>query len=922
VRKLSGKEIFLIDGSSLLYRSYYGLRPLYTAKGVPTQAVYGFCRAIKKLEDDFDPKYMVVVWDSKGKTFRNEIFKEYKATRQPAPSDLFEQKEKIIEFLKLVDIEQVSKTGYEADDLLYSIVEDYKKDDVVLICPDKDLQQMISDHVVVFDPIKKEWIDHNSFVKKRGFAPEKLNFYHSLLGDSSDNIPGVKGVGKKGAEELVKQFDSLDDLYENIKKVKTPRAKTALEKHKEEAFLSRKLFTLKYYDVKVNKKDMAFDKTKWANAVSFFNDMEFKSFIPAGYDKKQQGLVQRSIFDQSDLLKEKSTDIGTKGKRINNWKFTTVYTEKELYELCKELKEKKFFAFDTETTGLKPLYHDLVGMSFAVSEKKAFYVPVGHTAENSEKQLPFTYVIEKLKPIFENSSIKKTLQHAKFDQLVLWKCGVEVKGVEFDTLLAANLLREEWDKIGLKSISVKYLNEYMDSFNDVLGKKLKTFAQVDIEKAVFYATHDAIQTFKLKTVLEKLLKKEKKLQHIFEKIEMPLSLVLFQMERTGIGLDVDVLEKVHKQVKKELDKIENKIAGVLDHKKTEQINLNSPKQMETLLFDVLNLKVVKKSSKGKRSTDQEVLNELSKVHPIPGLILKYRALFKLKSTYLEPLPLCVNEKTKRIHTSFSQTIVATGRLSSFEPNLQNIPASENFGVKIRSAFVAPRGRKFISADYSQIELRVLAHITKDENLTRAFLENKDIHKQTASQIFDVPEKKVTHEQRQIGKRINFSIIYGLTPYGLSRDLGIKPNEAKIYIEKYFEQYPKVAEWIERTVEDSKEAGYTQTWLGRRRYISGLKEKNKNLYEAARRIATNSPIQGTSAEIVKLAMICVYNELRAKKINAELILQIHDELVVEVDSADEKRVSKIIESCMENVVDWEIPLTVALRSGKNWGQITK
>ncbi len=922
MQKIKRNSIFLIDGSSLLYRSYYGLRPLYTAKGVPTQAVYGFCRAIKKLIDDFNPAYMVVVWDSKGKTFRSELYEAYKATRQAAPSDLFEQKEKIIEFLNLIDIEQVSRSGYEADDLLYSIIKDYKKDEFVLICPDKDLQQMISDYVIVFDPIKKEWIDSKSFLEKRGFSPEKLNFYHSLLGDSSDNIPGVKGIGKKGAEELVGQFDSLDDLYANLKQVKTPRLKNALEKNKEEAFLSRKLFTLKYYDLNLHKKNMEFDKTKWSNAIQFFQKMEFTSLVPAGYKTKKTEFVQKSIFDQSELLKEKSVDTGQEGKKINNWKSILIFTEKELDELCKELKGKKFFAFDTETTGLKPLYNDLVGMSFAISEKKAFYVPVGHIGEDAEKQLPLDYVIEKLRPIFESSVIKKTLQHTKFDQLVLWKYGVELKGIEFDSLLAANLLREEWDKIGLKSLSVKYLNEYMDSFKEVLGKKYKTFASVGIEKASFYATHDAIQTFKLKTILEKLLKKEKKLLHIFNKIEMPLSEVLFRMEKVGIKLDVDVLKKVDIRVKRALATIEKKIEGALKYKKKEIINLNSPKQMERLLFDELKLPVVKKSSKGKRSTDREVLLELSKVHPIPGLILRYRELFKLQSTYLEPLPLCVNSKTQRIHTSFSQTIVATGRLSSSDPNLQNIPASEDFGVAIRSAFVAAKGKRFISADYSQIELRVLAHITKDNNLTQAFLEGRDIHTQTSAQIFDVPIKKVTHEQRQVGKRINFSIIYGLTPYGLSRDLGIKPSEAKEYIQKYFDQYPKVAEWIEKTAEETKKLGYSQTCFGRRRYISGLKEKNKNLYEAARRVAINSPVQGTSADIIKLAMIEINNTFIKKNLDAEIILQIHDELIVEVKSSDLKKTEEIITSCMEGVVNWEIPISVELRSGKNWGDVTK
>lgn len=907
MERIKKDALFLVDGSSLLYRAYYGIRPLRTSTGVPTQAVYGFCRAIKKLIDDFDPQHLIIVWDSKGKTFRSEIFTEYKATREAAPSDLFIQKELILEFLELIDVAQVSRTGYEADDLIYSIAKERKNKDIVLIGPDKDLHQLISPKLLILDPMKKEIIDEKVFYDKRGFKPEKLCFYHAIVGDPSDNIPGVRGIGKKGATELVKQFESLKELYENIDNVKKERTRTLLLEGKKNAFLSRKLFSLKYVKTGISLKDMQFDKTNWRKANNFFRELEFKSLVVAG--PKQE--IQTSIVG-----------AGKKEGKIAPWKCVIVKDEKTLDALLNKVKEKKLFALDTETTGLSPLRDTLVGFSVAYDTKKSFYIPLAHLKDG---QLDAESVLKKWKSVFASSSIKKILHNAKFDQLVLFHSGLELDGITFDTLLSANLLRHASVKIGLKALSMRYLGEKMETFKDLLGKKYKTFDQVPITEAATYAAHDALQTFKLSKVLKKALAKEKALQKIFDKVEMPLSSVLFDMERTGIMFDASSLKEVNTKVKRKLATIEKKIFSALNKNQLvefKEINLNSPKQIEVLLFDELKLPVIKKSMKGKRSTDQEVLSELSKKHPIPGLILQYRELFKLKSTYIDALPEYVNPKTKRIHTSFSQTIVATGRLSSSDPNLQNIPASGEFGLKIREAFVAPRGSQFLSADYSQIELRVLAHMTKDKNLCDAFLDSIDIHKQTAAQIFDVPVDKVTHEQRQVGKRINFSIIYGLTPFGLSRDLGIKQGEAKKYIEKYFAQYPKVAEWIEHTVEEAKKRGYTQTLMGRRRYVPGLREKNRSLYESARRIAINSPVQGTSAEIMKVAMINIERTLIKEKLKSKIILQIHDELLLECPNDELKTVENLVKKEMESAVRWDIPLTVALRTGKNWAKTTK
>ena len=921
MQKIKTNSIFLIDGSSLLYRSYYGIRPLHTLKGTPTQATYGFCRSIKKLIDDFDPKYLLLVWDRKEKTFRSNIFPEYKATRQAPPNDLFIQKEQIIEFAHLIKIKQISKPGYEADDLIFSIVQENKKQQIILIGPDKDLHQLISKNILILDPLKKEIIDEDTFINKRKFIPGKLAFYHSLLGDASDNIPGVKGIGKKGATNLVQQFDSLDNLYENLNKIEKPRIKKLLEEHKQNAFLSYKLFSLKYTKTKTPIQKMLFDKNNWKNANEFFQELEFTSLIDHSHLNKTQKTDTKE--KQTSFLQASLPNKNTSSEK--NWTCIIVQKESDLQKLIMHIKIKRKFAIDTETTGLNALEDSLVGLSIATENKNAYYIPINHCSIKKEGQLEKSFVLTKLQPILENNKIKKILHHTKFDQLVLWQDNVKIKGIFFDTLIAANLLRKEWSKINLKSLSMQYLNEKMSSFSDVLGKKYKTFAEVPINDAALYAAHDALQTFKLAPLLKKELKKEKKLDKLFNEIEMPLSQVLFQMEKTGISLDTKILEQIEKDVDKELTIIEKKIEAAIHYKqkeKTQLINLNSPKQIEELLFNKLKLPVTKKSITGQRSTDQEALLELSKIHPIPGLILKYRELFKLKSTYLKALPKSINPKTNKIHTSYSQTLVTTGRLSSSNPNLQNIPAGKNHGIRIRSAFIAQKGTHFLSADYSQIDLRVLAHLSGDKNLINAFLKNKDIHIQTASQIFSIPKEKVTNQQRQMGKKINFSIIYGLTPYGLSKDLGIKQSEAKRYIQKYFDQYPLVAKWIEKTVEQAKADGFVQTLFGKKRYIPGLQEKNKSLYEAARRIAINTPVQGTSAEIIKLAMIKIYNSLQTKQLKSKIILQIHDELILQCPTQEIDFIKKLVKKQMETVISWKIPLIITVRTGKNWAEITK
>lgn len=936
MNRIKKNALFLIDGSYILYRSYYGMRPLKNSKGVYVQAVYGFCRAVKKLMDMFDPRYLSIVWDSKGKTFRSKIFEAYKATRDAAPSDLFEQKKYITKFADLIGIKQIAKVGYEADDLIASMAQSYSGEQVVIIGADKDLLQLLSNKIIIYDPFKEEIVDKKQFKEHRGYGPDKLPFYHSLLGDASDNIPGVKGIGKKGATDLVLQFDSLDDLYNNLDRIKKERTRRLLQEGEKNAYLSFKLFLLGASNLIVGTEGIEFDKNKYINAASLFEEFEFKfllndlkkifgkkevesclkikSAVKIGRDATQMSLFEKPLDKVEAKLKPEK----------DSWNCHTILTYSDLDVLIKNMENCSEIAIDTETTGLRPLQNELVGISFAFNNKEAFYIPFSHK-DHSAKQLNRTLVLEKLKPLFLSKKIDKIMQNAKFDLLVLKHYGADVNNVTFDTLIAASLLRRENDKINLKVLSATYLNEPMNTFEQIVEKRYKNFSYVPLDRAAKYAAYDSLQTLKLKPILERKLKEIKKLHTLFIKLEMPLSFVLFKMELEGIHLDVKKLNEIGKEIELDLKKVKDKIFGLIESgpaKKWKDINLSSPKQLETFLFDELKLPALKRTLKGKRSTGEEVLAKLSKVHPIPVLILQYRELMKLLSTYIDSLIKEVNPKTSRIHTSFSQTLVKTGRLSSSNPNMQNIPASSEYGLKIRSAFTARKGCLLLAADYSQIELRVLAYMSKDKNLLNAFNNNIDIHLQTSAQIFDIPIELVTKKQRQIGKRINFSIIYGLTPYGLSQDLGIKPSEAKEYIDRYFETYKGVAKWIEHTIKKAKEIGYVQTLMGRRRYISGLQEKNKHLYQAAARIAINSPVQGSSAEIIKKAMINIVNIFEKKDLNAKMILQIHDELVLEVPIPEIETVQKIVKKEMETVVKWKVPLLIVSKVGKNWALVTK
>lgn len=899
------KTIFLIDGSSFLYRAYYGLRPLHTPQGEPVQAVYAFCRMIKKLISTFNPSYISLVWDSKGKTTRHEMFPEYKATRQAPPSDLFAQKEYVMEFATLIGLCQAQQQGIEADDIMYSLAQENKKEGntIVFITADKDMGQAIDAQTVMFDPFKEQFIDAKAFHEKMTFDVEKLPFYFALLGDSSDNIPGVHGIGKKGALDLVHQFSSLEDLYAHLDKVTKSRTRQILEEQKDNAFLSKKLFLLQYHPTGLTKQNLAFDKKNWKNAQSLFVKLNFTTLL--------KDLIQ-ALYVQTPG--EHSI------KKLDQYTFETIVTIEQLHQLAELIKTKRACSLDTETDGLKALQANLVGISFCVEEGKAYYIPFGH--KTNESQLDWTEVCLVFKPILEDSTISKYLHNAKFDQLVLHSHGIELKGIAFDTMVAASLVIKDWQRAGLKDLSLHYFNEPMLTYDEVVKvNKYKDFSHVPLALATDYGAADAHQTFKLKAVVENELKNEK-LFSLYNELEEPLIQILYAMEVEGILLDINALSALNEKVVAELVRIEKDILSMVPEKH-QNINLNSPKQIEQLLFTDLGLPPQKKSAKGTGySTDQEVLEALSRLHIVPGLILKYREFSKLKTTYIDALPAYVNPKDGRVHTTFNQIATATGRLASSEPNLQNVPTNSGYGTAIREAFKAEPGHLFLSADYSQIELRVLAHLSKDSALINAFLQGHDIHAETAARIFNVPLNQVSSEQRQLGKRINFSILYGLTPYGLSKDLRIPFKESKIYIERYFQQYPGVQAWMDQIIIDTKQHGYVTTHWGRRRYISGIYERNKSLYEEACRVAINTVAQGTAAEIVKIGMLNLSESLEKAGLKAKMILQIHDELLLSVPLEQKNETESLVKNILEGVVSWDIPMQVNIRCGNNWKDVSK
>ena len=889
------KSLYIIDGSSYIFRAYFGIRQfLSTSKGFPTNALYGFINMLQKVVKDEKPDYLCVAFDSKEKTFRHDIYSDYKANRDAPPEDLAKQFPYFEPLVDAFNISSIRIPGYEADDIIGTLALKGSKAGfrVVIVSGDKDMMQLVSPEVQMLDTMKNKWIGVNEVKEKFGVPPEKVIEVMGLMGDSSDHIPGVKGVGPKTATELIQKYGSIEKLYKCIDEIEKKKLKEKLIQDKERALLSRRLVTIDTaMKLECSLDDLKVRPSKNKDLRKLFSEFEFSSML--------------AVLEEGSEETSKTTQPLKK-------KYETVLTEAAFNRWIKKLKKNKIFALDLETTSLRPVQARAVGISFSCNTGEACYIPLGHSYLGMPDQLGVDWVFDKLKPILEDPKIKKVGQNIKYDFIVLKNEGVQLQGIAFDTMLASYLLNPSSRGHNMDALALEHLGHTTIKYKDVVGTASKEigFDQVQIDRATEYAAEDADITWRLYEKLSGLLKGED--LKIFEKIELPLLEVLGDMELQGMALDKSHLQKLSQRIYLLLAEQEKEIYELAG----EQFNINSPKQLSVILFEKLELPVIKKTKTG-YSTDVSVLEELSAEHDLPEVILLYRQLAKLKSTYVDALQEEIFGKTVRVHTSFNQSVAATGRLSSSNPNLQNIPIRTEMGREIRKSFIAEENNKILSADYSQVELRILAHMSDDESLIDAFINGEDIHTRTAVEIFGTTAERLDAEARRMAKAVNFGIVYGLSAFGLSRQLKIFPKEAKKFIDQYFELYKNVKIYMERTVEDARAMGYSLTLMNRKRYLPDLNSKNRQAREAAERIAINSPIQGSAADLIKLAMINLDREITQKKLNSRMILQVHDELLFECPSEEEEEMRALVKKEMEEVMPLKVPLVVDIGWGDNW-----
>ncbi|WP_322806103.1 DNA polymerase I [Thermanaerothrix sp.] len=915
--------LYLIDGHALAYRTYFAIlkggQHLMTTKGEITTGIYGFCSVLLRLLDQEQPEFLAVAFDT-GRTFRNDLFADYKATRAKMPDELRPQIDRLHEMVEAFGLPILEKEGYEADDVLGSVTQQAVASGlgVKIITGDRDLLQLVNDRVIVNLAGNKlsEAKDYGpqDVVALLGIYPWQIVDYKALVGDTSDNIPGVHGIGEKTAVELLKQFPTLDDIYANLDKL-PPRIRTLLEKGREAAYLSRDLARIRT-DVPITL-DLERARTRnldFAAVEQFFQELEFRSLIPrlkALQQKTPPATAQLSLFGLP------LTQIGTPA--APETRYHIVDTPSALDALCARLEQATEIAFDTETTHLDPLRAELVGISLAMEPGEGYYIPLGHLG--GEHQLPWELVRERLRPYLEHPHKPKVGHNMKYDVLVLAEHGLWVSPLRFDTMIAAWLLNPEGYNFNLKGLAESYLGIQMTHIEELIGKgkKQRSMAEVPVEMAAPYAAADAEICLRLKPLLESRLKEVNAL-HLFEDIEMPLVPVLARMEQAGIALDVPFLRQMSRELQQRMAEIETQIFDIVGY----PFNLNSTQQLSRALFETLRLEPPdrrKRTSSGHYSTSAEVLEEMRSAHPIIEMILEYRELAKLKSTYVDALPEQVNPKTGRVHTSFNQTGSVTGRLASSDPNLQNIPARTETGRLVRRAFIAAPGKVLISVDYSQIELRIVAHISGDEAMINAFLAGQDIHAATAAAIYGVPLDQVTKEQRRHAKAINFGLIYGMSPYGLTRTTDLTLAEAENFVQAYFRQFPRVKDYIENTRALAARQGYVETLLGRRRYFPNLKNPpNPAVRQREEREAINAPIQGTAADIMKIAMVRLPAALEDAGLSARLLLQVHDELVLECPAEEKESTARVVKNVMENAYTLVVPLLTEARWGLNWGEM--
>ncbi len=928
--QIAENPLILVDGSSYLYRAYHAFPPLTNSAGEPTGAMYGVLNMLRSLLLQYQPSHVAVVFDAKGKTFRDDLFAEYKSHRPPMPDDLRAQIEPLHSMVKAMGLPLLVTPGVEADDVIGTLALEVEKAGhaVLISTGDKDMAQLVTPNVTLINTMNNTILGPQEVCDKYGIPPELIIDFLALMGDSSDNIPGVPGVGEKTAQALLQGIGGLDALYGNLENIATLSfrgAKTMaakLEQNKEVAYLSYKLATIKTdVELDLTCADLTVSAPDVDTLQQLFKQYEFKRWladVEAGVwlENKKGAGAKAAGAAKSAIAAE--TPKALAEAKLSQDGYVTILDETTFTDWLARLKKADVFAFDTETDGLDTLTANLIGLSFAIAPGEAAYLPVAHDYLDAPPQLDRTYVLEALKPLLEDEKALKVGQNLKFDMSLLARYGIEMRGIAYDTMLESYVLDSVGGRHDMDSLADRYLGHKTITFEEIAGKGKNqlTFNQIALEQAAPYAAEDADVTLQLHLAMWPQLKQSAELLTVFNEIEMPLLPVLSHIERTGVLIDPAILSAHSQELAKRLAELE-----VQAHELAEEpFNLASTKQLQAILYEKQKLPVLKKTPGGAPSTNEEVLAELALDYPLPKVILEYRGLAKLKTTYTDKLPLMINPVSGRVHTSYHQAVTATGRLSSSDPNLQNIPVRNDEGRRIRQAFIAPEGYRIVAADYSQIELRIMAHLSQDEGLLKAFAEGKDIHRATASEVFGVPLDKVTGEQRRSAKAINFGLIYGMSAFGLARQLGIPRGEAQRYMDLYFERYPGVLDYMERTRQQASEQGYVSTLDGRRLYLPDVRSSNGMRRKAAERAAINAPMQGTAADIIKRAMIEVDAWLQGQeKPLVRAIMQVHDELVFEVHESVLEEASQRIRQLMEGSMTLAVPLKVDVGVGMNWDE---
>ena len=927
---IAPNPLVLVDGSSYLYRAFHAFPPLTNSAGEPTGAMYGVLNMLKSLISQVQPSHIAVVFDAKGKTFRDEMFEQYKSHRPPMPDDLRKQIQPLHDIIRALGIPLLVIEGVEADDVIGTLaVAASKANQKVLISTgDKDMAQLVDDNIMLINTMNNTLLDREAVIEKYGIPPELIIDYLALMGDSADNIPGVAGVGEKTALGLLQGIGSMAEIYANLDKVAELPIRGAkklgdkLLAEKEMADLSYRLATIKTdVALDITPEQLTLGASNNDQLTEYFGRYEFKRWLNEvmnGADSitnTNEQPTKINHYQATPALAQDNSDEALPAIQIDRSRYETLLTEADLNRWVEKLKQAKLFALDTETDNLDYMAANLVGISFALENGEAAYLPLQLDYLGAPKTLEKTTALTLLKPILENPAIQKVGQNFKYDLTIFARNGIDVQGVAFDTMLESYVLNST-GRHNMDDLAKRYLGHQTISFEEIAGKGKNqlTFNQIPLEKAAEYAAEDADVTMKLQQVLWEKLSKEPTLEKLFKEMELPLLGVLSRMERRGVLIDSDALFLQSNEIANRLSELEEQayvLAG-------QPFNLASTKQLQEILFDKLGLPVIQKTPKGAPSTNEEVLEELAFSHELPKVLVEHRGLSKLKSTYTDKLPQMVNPQTGRVHTSYHQAVTATGRLSSSDPNLQNIPIRNEEGRRIRQAFIAREGFTVVAADYSQIELRIMAHLSQDQGLINAFTQGKDIHRSTAAEIFGVALDEVTSEQRRNAKAINFGLIYGMSAFGLSRQLGIGRADAQSYMDLYFKRYPGVQTFMHDIREKAKAQGYVETLFGRRLYLPDINSSNGMRRKAAERVAINAPMQGTAADIIKRAMIQLDQKLQNDP-DIAMIMQVHDELVFEVRSEKVAFYSELIKIQMESAADLVVPLIVEVGQGTNWDE---